>query len=847
NGNVYKLTNGSWPPSFNYQGRFSNGIVWPDYLSNSLKIPLFDYSYASATSDATLVQVPGIAQQVQTFVSSKDVNADFSYSITTIWDNGNDYAYSNYTVDPKEVVSRLARTWETLYKSGIRKFLIPSLPNISEFPVNRDPPYTAISTRASPVDCIEHNNALDDAIGQFKNAHHDVKVYEFDVAQFFDFFKQNLAAMQNYCFLESINSYHLVTINPSTTMHFSILTLLLLFSILTSHSSGVPSDIAQKMSISEMAQQTQSSNTSKEVSIQPTNTIFSSSYIIESIHISTNSPQYKITSTISINSHTSSITTSSKTKSRKNHDNTGNQFPTMAPSPSPDFINSFGKSAIWGTGEGFTLGLIFGAVIGAVLVARRILTSTKDTLRVLNNHNHDNSKYNQTIAFNSHQHQREQCSVISDLSTSQTMTKSRAISRIYNDQFSRPALPTPLFSTRGVASLGKTQGTLVILGSGWAGFKLLKEINTADYNVVVISPRNYFVFTPLLPGTSVGTLEFRCITEPVRKFEPKVEFYQAYADTIGKTKAFCEFASITSNTSLYCLLQDLDNQIVNCTSNLEKKRDKFSIPYDTLVIAVGANSNTFGIPGVGEHALFLKDVSDARKIRQRVIECFEHASQPGVSEETKLGLLHFAVVGGGPTGVEFSAELRVLKVTADHLVIREEGEVPYGMIVWATGLTDNPLTRSLGDRIMKDNSAKRLLTDDKLRVLEKNTGKPITNVYAIGDCATIQNNDLPPTAQVANQKARYLRKALHDLASNPQHVPKPFKFRYLGVMAYIGKKEALVDLTQAVSPQAKESGVLAWFLWRSVYLSYTISIRNKLLIPMYWFLTLVFGRDISRF
>src|SRR6185312_16387580 len=96
---------------------------------------------------------------------------------------------------------------------------------------------------------------------------------------------------------------------------------------------------------------------------------------------------------------------------------------------------------------------------------------------------------------------------------------------------------------------------------------------------------------------------------------------------------------------------------IHCTSNLERKRDKFAIEFDNLVIAVGANSNTFGIPGVGDHALFLKDISDARRIRQRVIECFEHASQPGVTDEELFGELHFVVVGGGPTGIELSAEL----------------------------------------------------------------------------------------------------------------------------------------------------------------------------------------------
>lgn len=87
--------------------------------------------------------------------------------------------------------------------------------------------------------------------------------------------------------------------------------------------------------------------------------------------------------------------------------------------------------------------------------------------------------------------------------------------------------------------------------------------------------------------------------------------------------------------------------------------------YDKLVISVGSYSNTFGIPGVKEHAFFLKDVNDARKIRKRLIECkqsyqlihseltinkgFEHASQPGMSDKEKEDRLHFVIVGGGPT------------------------------------------------------------------------------------------------------------------------------------------------------------------------------------------------------
>ncbi|CAG8458949.1 4451_t:CDS:2 [Ambispora gerdemannii] len=204
NGNVYKLTNGTWPASYNYPGRFSNGIVWPEYLSKLLNIPLFDYAYGSATADETLVQgytganmdikVPGVVQQVQTFVSSKDANADLSNAIATILISGNDYFFSNLTVDPKEVVSRLAQSWETLYQNGIRNFLIISLPKLSNLPAARDPSVNQSQFALIQSVEIKHNNALCDAIEQFTNAYQDVKVYEFDMAMFFDWFKQKRAA-----------------------------------------------------------------------------------------------------------------------------------------------------------------------------------------------------------------------------------------------------------------------------------------------------------------------------------------------------------------------------------------------------------------------------------------------------------------------------------------------------------------------------------------------------------------------------------------------------------------------------------------------------------------------------
>lgn len=151
--------------------------------------------------------------------------------------------------------------------------------------------------------------------------------------------------------------------------------------------------------------------------------------------------------------------------------------------------------------------------------------------------------------------------------------------------------------------------------------------------------RNHFVFTPLLASTSVGTLEFRCITEPVRTYSSDVEYHQAWCDDVDFAK-----------NKVSCALN------LPPTSSCSSCAPKFDLTFDHLIIAVGSYSNTFGIKGVKEHAFFLKEVADARKIRTRILECFEIADMATTDAE-KNDILHFAVVGGGPTGIEFSSEL----------------------------------------------------------------------------------------------------------------------------------------------------------------------------------------------
>lgn len=175
---------------------------------------------------------------------------------------------------------------------------------------------------------------------------------------------------------------------------------------------------------------------------------------------------------------------------------------------------------------------------------------------------------------------------------------------------------------------------LVILGTGWAGYSVFKNINKRLYDVIVVSPRNHFLFTPLLNSTTVGTLEFRSIIEPIRNSRFRDDHHFQLSTAVA--------------------LEPEQNRL-HCKADLTG--EQYSIDYDQLVIAVGCTSNSFGIPGVYEHTFFMKEIADARAVRQRIISNFERCLYPRVAVEEQKKLLHFVIVGGGPTGVEFGAEL----------------------------------------------------------------------------------------------------------------------------------------------------------------------------------------------
>ncbi|KAI1317629.1 pyridine nucleotide-disulfide oxidoreductase-domain-containing protein [Xylariaceae sp. FL0255] len=473
---------------------------------------------------------------------------------------------------------------------------------------------------------------------------------------------------------------------------------------------------------------------------------------------------------------------------------------------------------------------------------------------------------------------------------------------------------------------------VVILGSGWAGYALARTLDPKKFERIMISPRSYFVFTPLVAGTAVGTLEFRAVMESVRRLGLD-NFHQGWADDVDFERKVIRVEANTSDdltsassARMISLNKGGDKAVANGVGTGIVKGMQFDVPYDKLIIAVGAYSQTFGIPGVKEHANFLRDVSDARKIRMKVLQCFEKATLPTTTDDERRKLLHFAIVGGGPTGIEFAAELHDLvhedlrgtypalvkggfvkitvydvaakvlpmfdrklaqyatdmfrrekiEVKTEHHLTRirddpklpgclrlkitecGEDEVSAGVVVWSTGLMQNPLVEKLGGQVLRNGKTGNLVVDEHMRVLAgppprgsssevNETSQPssasiLPDVFSIGDCASVSGTGsgqpYPATAQVASQQAVYLAKRL-----NKNDVDtKKFKFRNWGVMTYLGSWTAIHQ-----SSADELTGWAAWVLWRTAYLTKSMSVRNKILVPVYWFMSWVFGRDISRF
>ncbi|OCF39117.1 NADH dehydrogenase [Kwoniella heveanensis CBS 569] len=184
----------------------------------------------------------------------------------------------------------------------------------------------------------------------------------------------------------------------------------------------------------------------------------------------------------------------------------------------------------------------------------------------------------------------------------------------------------------------KGKPRLVIVGGGWGAVALLQSLPPHAYNVTLISPQTYFAFTPLLPSACVGTVEPRSLVEPIRKLIARVRGHYLMGAAMDL---------------------DMAERLVEVEvpkQGEEGATTRCYVPYDKLIIAVGSTTNNHGVKGL-EHCYQLKTVPDAQAIRRKVMGNLELASLPTTTPEERKKLLSFVVCGGGPTGVEFAAEL----------------------------------------------------------------------------------------------------------------------------------------------------------------------------------------------
>jgi NADH dehydrogenase FAD-containing subunit len=192
-----------------------------------------------------------------------------------------------------------------------------------------------------------------------------------------------------------------------------------------------------------------------------------------------------------------------------------------------------------------------------------------------------------------------------------------------------------------------TRPRVLVIGSGWAAHALVKIVDADLYRLLVVSPRTFFIFTPMLASSSVGTVEYRSIAEPMRESNPRAAFVEGTITDIDPMRRTAQLKiGSTSNGGV-----GGDGQAA------EPGVGSRSLEYDICCFACGVQSRSPRVPGVAEHCMFLKEITDAQALRRAVSGALEEACRPGLSEEERRRILTLLVVGGGATGVEYCAEL----------------------------------------------------------------------------------------------------------------------------------------------------------------------------------------------
>ena len=409
---------------------------------------------------------------------------------------------------------------------------------------------------------------------------------------------------------------------------------------------------------------------------------------------------------------------------------------------------------------------------------------------------------------------------------------------------------------------------VLILGGGFGGIyaalKLEKLFARHDgLEVTLVTRDNYFLFTPMLPEVAAGELEQSTIVNPLRRLLRRVKSF------IGTIEAI-----------------DLGARHVIASHGFDGHIHE--LPYDQLIVALGAGTNFFNLPGVEASCLTLKTLGDAVTVRNQLITDLEEANSECAAGE-RQPLLTFIVAGGGFAGVEtlggindFVREairfypnlhpdyLRFVLVTPDEVILPElnrklgiyaqrkltrrgveiitgarvsaisDGiveltngdKIPANTLIWSAGTAPNPLIATLP--VPKRNG--RIVVDAYLGV----EGWP--GVWAVGDCAFVSSprsgGFYPPTAQHALREGNLVARNVAATLYGGQK--KSFRYRTLGQLAAIGRRTGVANILGV-----KFSGFIAWWLWRTIYLCKLPRLEKKIRVALDWTLDLCFAKDFA--
>jgi NADH dehydrogenase len=427
------------------------------------------------------------------------------------------------------------------------------------------------------------------------------------------------------------------------------------------------------------------------------------------------------------------------------------------------------------------------------------------------------------------------------------------------------------------SALSSEKIRIVILGGGFAGMRTAECLEqqfraNPSASITLISETNALLFTPMLAEVAGSSLEPSHISTPLRGSLHRTEFIRGRVAAIDLEKRRIVLGSDAS------------------PDNAQRR----VISFDHLVLALGAVSNYLGMPNLEKYSFNFKTLLDAIRIRNHTIEMFERADRE-TDPARRRAMLTFVIAGGGFAGVELAGALndfahgiladypnlakddlnvvvvhsrdRILPELSDSLgryaqkrmeergvifrlstrltdahlgvVTLSDGEIRAETLVWTAGTAPNPLTKSLP--IEKDKRG-ALVVEATLAV----SGRP--GLWAVGDCAAVidakTQRPCPPTAQFALREAQVLAKNIR--AQVEGRPLQPFHFDSLGALCVVGHQTACAELTVpfAGHHSMRFSGLLAWAMWRGIYLAKLPGLERKIRVLMDWTIELFFPRDI---